>query len=109
LSIPDQPVAAGARAQETIVFDIDGHPYDAVQQRPLTTIDYALGWVYGLGILIGNGSWKPDEEHIDIVVPRWRNQNMVMTIDIKVADKVNTVRLNGDAKTVQTVKIIAPK
>jgi len=107
LSVPDQPVAPGARVQETIVFDIDGHPYDVVQQRPATTVDYALGWVYGLGVFIGNGTWKPDEAHIETVVPRWRNENMVMTIDIKVAGETNNVRLDGNAKAVQTVKIIA--
>lgn len=46
-------------------------------------------------------SWKPNEEHVETVMPLWKN----MIVDIKVSDQVHTVKLNGDAKSVQTVKV----
>ena len=105
LSLPDQPVASGARISETIVFDIDGPIYDRTQQRPATTIDYALGWVYGLGIWLGDLNWEPDEAHIETVIPNWKEKSMKIFVDIRTQDQVQSVGLEGTAKSVKTLKL----
>ena len=59
-SIPAQPIDAGATIVEAIVPPVYTRVY---QDRPGTVWDYSLCWVYGIGCLIADQTWKPDEEY----------------------------------------------
>jgi hypothetical protein len=89
-AVPPQPIEPGARIEETVCTGID---YVIVKRRPATTMDYAFGWFYGLGVAIANATWKPDDTAKAAAIPDVTKHRYDLVIPLRVADEVVRVRL----------------
>jgi len=61
-SIPPQPIEPGATLRESYVLT-ELPLMEVLLPRPATAIDYALCWIYGLGCLLADLSWQPDDAY----------------------------------------------
>lgn len=60
------PIDAGGRLVGGLCVDL--HLF-VVRSRPPTAYDFALGWMFGAGVLAGNVAWEPDENKREAVIP----------------------------------------
>lgn len=102
MSVPDQPIDAGATIAQTIVTE---RAYVVDAKRPATPVDYALCWVYGLGCLIANTTWKPEADDFDKYLPGWREHDYNLIVSLRLGDHTETATLVVDAASVKAVRI----
>jgi hypothetical protein len=106
MSVPKQMISPGATLVETVVADAR---VQAVAKRPPVPMDLILGWAYGLGVYIGNRTWKPGDDDIKTALPNWAEAKYTMVVPLEIDGARSAVELPVVAGGVKTERVVTPK
>jgi hypothetical protein len=101
-AVPEQPIEPGAKIAETVCPEIPATFVTA--PRPATPWD-ALDVVYGLGVLVGNGVWKPTDDYAEMQIPDWKTRGFELVVPIRTSAGVSSARLDVTPDGIATDRV----